>query len=85
VTTHSDTKRNIPGGLSPLLFCIAPIPLTHELNRAGCGYQVHGAERKISHLLYMDDLKLLSRSEEDVEKDIKIVKAICKCIHMNFG
>ena len=38
--------------LSPLLFCIALIPLTNELNRADCGYQVHGTERKISHLLY---------------------------------
>ena len=37
--------------LSPLLFCIALIPLTNELNRADCGYQVHGTERKISHLL----------------------------------
>ena len=44
--------------LSPLLFCIALIPLTNELNRADCGYQIHGTERKISHLLYMDDLKL---------------------------
>jgi hypothetical protein len=26
--------------LAPLLFCIALIPLTHELNRADCGYQV---------------------------------------------
>ena len=33
----------------PLLFCIALIPLTKELNRAGCGYQVHGTERKIIH------------------------------------
>jgi hypothetical protein len=47
VTTHSDTKRNIPGGLSTLLFCTALISLTHQLNRAGCGYQVHGVERKI--------------------------------------
>jgi hypothetical protein len=38
--------------LSPLLFCIALIPLTNELNRADCGYQIHGTERKISHLLY---------------------------------
>ena len=64
VTTHSVTKRNIPGGLSfaiTLLHCT--IPLTNELNRADCGYQVHGTERKISHLLYMDDLKLLGRNE----------------------
>jgi hypothetical protein len=25
--------------LSPLLFCIALIPLTHELNRTKCGYK----------------------------------------------
>ena len=57
VTTHSDMKRNIPRGL--FFICIALIPLTNELNRADCGYQVHGTERKISHLLYMDELKLL--------------------------
>jgi hypothetical protein len=64
--------------LSPLLFCIALMPLTHQLNRADCGYQIHGAERKISHLLYMDALKLLCTSEEDLENEIKIVKTIRK-------
>jgi hypothetical protein len=71
--------------LSPLLFCTELIPLTHELNRADCVYQVHGAARKISHLLYMDDLKLLSRSEEDLKSEIKTVKPISKDINMNFG
>jgi hypothetical protein len=33
----------------------------------------------------MDDLKLLSRSEDDLENEIKIVKAICTDINMNFG
>jgi len=51
-------KRNIPGdSLWPLLFCIALIPLTNELNRADCGYQVHGTERKINHLLYVNVLE----------------------------
>jgi len=71
--------------LSPLLFCIALIPLTNELNRADCGYQVHGTERKISHLLYMNDLKLLSRNENDLKNEIKIVQTISKDINMNFG
>ena len=31
--------------LSPLLFCKVLIPLINELNRADCGYQVHGTER----------------------------------------
>jgi hypothetical protein len=71
--------------LSPLLLCIVLILLTHELNRADCGYQVHGDKTKINHLLYMDNLKLLSRSEEDLKKEIKVVKAIGKDINMNFG
>jgi hypothetical protein len=70
--------------LSPLLLCIALISLTNELNRADCGYQVHGTERKISHLLYMDDLKLLGRNENDLESEIKIVHTISKDINMNF-
>ena len=62
-TTQSNTKRNFQGNsLSHLIFCIALIPLTNELNRADCGYQVHGTERKISQLLYIDDLKLLGRN-----------------------
>jgi len=71
--------------LSPLLFCMALIPVTNELNRADCGYQVHGTERKISHLLYIDDLKLLRRNENDLKNKIKIVQTISKDIHMNFG
>jgi len=64
--------------ISPLIFCIALIPLTNELNRVDCGYQVHGTERKISHLLYMDDLILLGRNESDLENEMKIVQTISK-------
>jgi len=66
--------------LLPLLFCIALIPLTNELNRADCEYQVHGTERKISYLLYMDDLKLLGRNKNDLKNEIKIVQTISKDI-----
>jgi len=72
--------------LSPLLFCIALfILLTNELDRADCGYQVHGTERKISHLLYMDDLKLLGRYENDLKNEMKIVQTISKNINMKFS
>jgi len=71
--------------LSPLLFCIALTPLTNELNRAHFGHQVHGTERKISHLFYMDDLKLLCRNENDLKNEVKIVQTISKNINMNFG
>jgi len=86
VITHSDTRRNIPRGL---FFAITLLHRNHsiknELNRADCGYQVHGTERKISHLLYMDDLKLLCRNENDLKNEMKIVQTISKDINMNFG
>jgi hypothetical protein len=50
--------------LSPLLFCICLIPLTEQLNRFNTGYQDHTTKTKISHLLYMDDLKMIAKSEE---------------------
>jgi hypothetical protein len=71
--------------LSPLLFCIVLIPLTHKLNRSKCGYQVYGTERKINHLLYMDDLKLIGRSEEELRNEIKIVKTFSDGIKIKFG
>jgi len=70
--------------LSPLLFCIAFIPLINELNRADYGYHVHGNERKISHLLYMDDLKLVGRNENDLKNEMKIVQTISKDRNINF-
>jgi hypothetical protein len=71
--------------LSPLLFCTALIPLTNELNRADCGYQAHGTERKISHILYTDDLKVPGRNENGLQSEIKIVQVISKDVNMNFG
>ena len=68
-----------------LPLCMVLIPLTHKLNRADCGYQVHRAEKKICQLLDMSDSKLLGRSEEDLEIEIKHMKAISKHITTNFG
>jgi hypothetical protein len=68
--------------VSPLLFCIALIPLTHELNRSR--YQVHGSERKISNLLYMDDLKLIREKAEELRDEIRIAKTFSNDIKMEF-
>ena len=53
--------------LSPLLFCICFIPLTEQLNRLNTGYEEHTTKTKISHLLYVDDLKLIAKSEKELQ------------------
>ena len=40
---------------------------------------------KISHLLYMDDLNLTAKSEEELQKEIQTVKAFSEDIHTEFG
>ena len=71
--------------LSSLLFCICLIPLTEQLNRLNTGYVEHITKTKISHLLYMDDLKLITKSEEELQKQVQTVKILSDDIHMEFG
>ena len=52
--------------LLPLLFYICLIPVTEQLNRLNTGYKGHITKTKISHLLYMDDMKLIAKSEEEL-------------------
>jgi len=53
--------------LSPLLFCNS---LTEHLNSLNKRYKEHITKTKISHLIYMDDLKLIAKSEEEFQKQI---------------
>ena len=67
--------------LSPLLFCMALNPLSTKLNRTGYGYWVgtgHGRTAKrqlISHLLYMDDLKLYGRNPDQLDGLLHTVRS----------
>ena len=49
------------------------------------GYEEHTTKTKISHLLYMDDLKLIAKSEEEIQKQILTVKTFSDDILMEFG
>jgi len=70
--------------LSPLLFYICLIPITEQLNRLKTGYEEHTTKTKISHILYVDDLKLIAKSEEELQKQIQTVKTVSDDIHMEF-
>jgi len=50
--------------LSPLLFSNSLILITGQLNKLNRECEEHKTKTKISHLFYMDDLKLISKTEE---------------------
>ena len=79
-------KRGIFQGdsLSPLLFNMSLNPLSWELQKTGYGYQLD-KQTKISHLLYVDDLKLYGTSDNQLNGLIGTVKKVSDDIQMEFG
>ena len=73
--------------LSPLLFIIALFPLSHALlNNNELGYQrTNSRDFPVSHLLYMDDIKLFAKSKPQMERLISIVKNFSDQMGMKFG
>ena len=70
--------------LSPLLFVICMILLTHVLCKAKARYTLGGGE-KINHLLFMDNLKLYGRSVNEIKELVSTVEAFSKDIGMEVG
>ena len=73
------------GSLSPLIFVAALIPLTIILRKTGFGYQTSKNAAKISHFLYMDDLKLYGKSAPELESLLNTVRIFSNDISMEFG
>ena len=64
---------------------ICLIPLTEHLNRLSTLYEDQTTKMKILHLLYMDDLKLIAKLEEELQKKTQTVKIFSNDIHTAFG
>ena len=73
--------------LSPLLFCLCVDSLSKLLHTSNTGYKLKEQEKNltISHLLYMDDLKLYAKSDAELEKQLQIVHIFSRDICMEFG
>ena len=80
-------KRGIFQGdsFSPLLLCLALVPLTSELAATRYGYKTTNASDAISNLFFMDDLKLYSKNDQEQVGQLKIVKQFSDDIVMTFG
>ena len=60
------------------------IPLTHVLCKAKTRYNLGGRE-KTNHLLFMDDLKLHGKSENEIKGLVSTVEIFNQDIGMEFG
>jgi len=49
------------------------------------GYEEHTTKRKVSHLLYLDDLKLIGKTEEEFQEQMQVVRTFSDDIRMDFG
>ena len=82
-----DVKRGIFQGdsLSPLLFVLCMVPLSLILRKINAYYEWGKKEYKLNHLLYMDDLKLFAKSEEQIDILVRTVHIFSTDIGMEFG
>ena len=60
------------------------IPLTHVLCKAKARYTLGGGE-KINNVLFMDDLKLYGKSENEIKELVSAVEVFSQDIGMEFG
>ena len=70
---------------SPLLFIIALMPLNPILRKCTAEYKLSRSQKKINHLMYMDDIKLFAKNEKDLETLIHTVRIYSQDIEMKSG
>ena len=78
-------KRGIFQGdpFSPLLFCISLIPLSLQLNSSDYRYKI-GTEH-IAHLVYMGDLMLYAKDDNELEVLFRFEKGFSDATGMESG
>ena len=79
-------KREIFQGdsLSPLLFVLRTIPLTLLLRQTKASHKVKYGDKKINNLLFMDDLKLFAKREDQMDSLANTMRIFSEDIKMEF-
>ena len=70
------TRRGIFQGdsLSPLLFVMMMIPLTSVPRQTKISYELKKRGKKINDLLFMNDLKLFAKNEDQIDNLVNTVR-----------
>ena len=69
----------------PVLFVLAIILLTLVLRHTEASYEFKKGGQKISHLLFMDDLKLFAKNDDQIDSLVNTVRFFSDDIKMEFG
>ena len=85
--TEAKIQRGIFQGdaRSPLLFIIALMSLNHVLRKCTAEYKLSRSQKKVNHLMYMDDIKLFAKNEKELETLIHTIRIYSRGIGMEFG
>ena len=70
--------------LSPLLFCLCITPLSHALG-LGPGYECAHLDHPMTHLLFMDDLKVYAQRSRVLETALGVVDRVSRAVSMELG
>ena len=71
--------------LSPLLFVLCMIPLTLTLRKVAASYEWGNKEFRINHLLFMDDLKLFTTNQDQIDPLVQTANFFNEDIGMQCG
>ena len=71
--------------LSPLLFVLLLIPLTLVLRKVKAGYDLGNGNGVINHLLFMDDLKVYGKNQNQVDTLVQTIRVVTTDMRMEFG
>ena len=82
-----NVKKGILQGdsLSPLLLVLSMVPLSLIFKKVNACYKWRKKEYKLDHLLFMDDLKMYAKSEEQANTLVRTVYVFSTDIGMEFG
>ena len=61
------------------------MPLSHIHRKCAAGYTITKLQQKINYLMYMDDIKLFTKNEKELETVIQAVRIYSQDIGMEFG